>query len=159
MHINPAAALVSGAAGAVVLTTLHETLRRTVPYAPRMDILGMRALERLTLVAGATVPDDRSMHRRALAGDLIANTLYYAAVPGNSRGDTWGRGVLLGVAAGIGALGLSAPLGLGHPPHSNRTMNKLMTIGLYLVGGLAAAAVASAMPNENRDIRQERWPT
>jgi hypothetical protein len=139
------AAFASGAAGAVVLTALHETMRRAVRYAPRMDIVGMRALARVMRAAGATVPDDAMLHRLTLTGDLIANSLYYAAVPGGSPRETWARGAALGLAAGAGALALPEPLGLGQPPHSERTRNQLMTVGLYLAGGLAAAAVAAVM--------------
>lgn len=146
MTLAPAA-FASGAAGAVVLTALHETMRRAVRYAPRMDIVGMRALARVMRAAGATVSDDVTLHRVALAGDLIANSLYYAAVPGGSPRETWARGAALGLVAGAGALALPEPLGLGQPPHSQRTRNRLMTVGLYLAGGLAAAAVAGLMRN------------
>ena len=37
-------AMASGAAGALVLTGLHESARRIVPHAPRMDVIGERAL-------------------------------------------------------------------------------------------------------------------
>ena len=39
-------ALGSGLVGACALTLIHETARRFVDDAPRMDVLGMRALSK-----------------------------------------------------------------------------------------------------------------
>ena len=53
----------------------------------------------------------------------------------------WLRGVLLGLVAGVTAVVLPKPLGLPEEP-SNKTLGtQLMTVGLYLTGGLVAAAV------------------
>jgi hypothetical protein len=41
-----ARALISGFVGARTLTLIHETARRVNPNAPRMDILGMRAISK-----------------------------------------------------------------------------------------------------------------
>ena len=48
-------ALAGGLAGACVLTIAHESLRRVVPEAPRMDILGMRAIAKLMEKAGQSL--------------------------------------------------------------------------------------------------------
>ena len=147
---TPAAALASGAAGAIVLTSLHQAMRCAVPYPPRMDIVGKRALARLMRGAGAAVPCEPTLHRLTLAGDLIANSVYYAAVGGRSRRETLVRGAGLGLAAGVGALALPAPLGLGRPPHSEHVGNKLLTVALYVAGGLASAAAAIAMASRSK---------
>jgi len=63
-----------------------------------------------------------------------------AAVGGKKR--IWLYGALLGLAAGISAVVLPKSLGLPEES-SNKTLGtKIMTVGLYLIGGLAAAAVA-----------------
>ncbi len=136
--------LISGAVGAVALTTIHELGRARVPYAPRMDVLGMRALRRLPVFEHER-PRSSRLRRWALAGDLLANTLYYASVRSASRGATWKRGAVLGAAAGIGALALPTRLGLGEAPDSHRRANQAMTIAWYLAGALAAAAAANGM--------------
>ena len=41
--------ILAGLAGSVVLTGIHETLRRTSPDAPRMDLLGMQVRKILPL--------------------------------------------------------------------------------------------------------------
>ena len=95
--------------------------------------------------AGVEPPDDRRLHRWTLAGDLAANSLYYAAVPAATRGATWTRAAVLGLAAGLGALLLPRRMGIGDPPHSTGLPNQVMTVAWYVAGALAAAAVAEAM--------------
>jgi hypothetical protein len=134
----------SGAIGAGVLTLIHQSARGRVPRAPRMDVVGMRAVDRVSEWIGARVLPRSQLYRAALAGDMIANSLYYSMVPGRTRADTWRRGLLLGAMAGVGALSLPEPLGLGTPPDSHNRGNQLMTVAWYVLGGLAAAAAANA---------------
>ena len=149
-------AFVSGAAGAVVLTLVHEAARRSHPDAPRMDLLGMRALRKLLDFAGMPKPPRDDVRRLALAGDLVANSLYYAVVPGRTMGETWLRGAVLGAAAGAGALTLPPAMGLGNPPKHERLATQVMTIAWYLAGGIAAAGVANAMRSVRRRTATSR---
>jgi hypothetical protein len=137
--------ITSGVAGATALTLLHELARRRVAFAPRMDLVGMRALRRLVPSLREPAVDSQQLHRVALAGDLLANSMYYAAVPASTAGGTWTRAAVLGTAAGVGGLLLPRPMGLGAPPHSEHRRNQLMTVSWYLAGALASAAVARAM--------------
>jgi hypothetical protein len=132
----------AGLAGAAALTALHEVARRTIPNAPRMDVVGMRALARGLRAAGAEPPDQPDLYRQTLAGDLIANSAYYALVGTGSREQVYTRGAALGLLAGLGAVLLPRRIGLDDPPHSHRAENQLMTIAWYLAGGLAAACTA-----------------
>jgi hypothetical protein len=132
-------ALAGGLAGACVVTALHETIRRTVPNAPRMDLLGMRAIAKIMRKAGEEPPQDDELHTWALGGDIVSNSLYYSLV-GTDK-NAWLRGAFLGAAAGIGGVLLPGPLGLGEAPSGRTTQTKAMTIGLYFVGGMVAAAV------------------
>jgi hypothetical protein len=138
------ASLVSGAIGALTLTAVHEAGRRRLPYAPRMDVLGMRALRRLPAFEHER-PRSARLQRWALAGDLVANSLYYAAVPAASSASTWARAAALGVAAGVGALALPERMGLGEAPNSQRWANQAMTVAWYVAGALATAAAANGM--------------
>lgn len=146
--------LLAGSVGAVTLTMVHELGRRLLPDAPRMDVLGTRALRRLENAPGwsssswltrLSRSNAATRHRVAMAGDLVANSLYYAAVAGRSAGDTWTRAAVLGSAAGAGALLLPKPMGLGEPPRSHRADTQAMTVAWYLIGALAAGATANAM--------------
>lgn len=132
-------ALAGGLAGALTLTLIHETARRLRPDAPRMDMLGRRALARGLARLGVEPPSDE-LQGLALAGDLATNSLYYALVGVGSPGRALVRGAALGTAAGLGAITLPPVLGLGRAPRGLTTRTKAMTAAWYLAGGLAAAA-------------------
>lgn len=132
-------AALSGVAGAVAVTTVHQIARRVTENAPRMDVLGVRALTRGAHIADITVPGPQTMQTAALAGDLLCNSAYY------SLATTWPRAAVLGIAAGVGALVLPQRMGLGDAPKSDRLSNKVMTIAWYVAGGLAAAATAKVL--------------
>jgi hypothetical protein len=144
--------LASGAAGALALTAIHELGRTQVSYAPRMDVLGMRALRRFTPGLRHEAPRSGRLRRWALAGDLVANTMYYAAVPARSRTDTWTRAAALGLSAGAGALLLPQQMGLGEPPHSQRLANQAMTVAWYVAGALVSATVANLLASRRRRV-------
>lgn len=133
-------ALVSGLAGAVVLTLVHQAARHLTPDAPRMDVLGLRGLRKLLAAADAPQPDHDTAYNLTMAGDLLSNGLYYSLV--GSGPDAWWRGAALGVAAGVGGVVLPGPLGLGDGPSNRTPQTKLMTVAWYTLGGLVAAGVS-----------------
>ena len=133
-------ALKAGLTGAVVLTVAHETLRRLRSDAPRMDIVGKRAFKRVWRRFGGRPPRGRSLYGATLAADLLTNTAYYAAFLLGRANRPWIRQSAAGLAAGVGALALPPVIGLGFAPKSYRRTNRFLTIGLYLLGGLTAAA-------------------
>lgn len=138
-------ALGSGIAGASALTILHEGVRRVTPVAPRMDVLGMRAIAAVMRKFGQEPPPERPLHDITLVGDLVANSLYYSVV-GTQRGKAaWTTGALLGLGAGLGALLLPGPLGLGREPSQRTPATQIMTVAWYVIGGLAAGAVAGLL--------------
>ena len=53
-----------------------------------------------------------------MVGDVLSNGLYYSLVGGGRH--TVRRGLLLGLAAGVGGVALPGPMGLGEAP-SGRT--------------------------------------
>ena len=132
----------AGVVGAAALTLLHESVRRVRPDAPRMDRLGMRALAGGLRAAEVEPPPEGRLHTLALAGDLLANSLYYSLVGVGPAGKAWRRGIVLGLAAGAGAVVLPPVLGLGSRPSRRTTQTKAMTVAWYAAGGLAAAAAS-----------------
>jgi hypothetical protein len=130
----------SGVAGALALTMIHETGRRVLAHAPRMDEVAMRGLRKLL---PGKQRDPVRLHQLALAGDLLSNSVYYSAIAAPTRTATWTRAALLGTAAGFGALLLPERLGLGVPPNADRRANQFMTVAWYVSGALAAAFVAT----------------
>lgn len=136
----PARALTSGVAGALVLTGLHEVARRLLPHAPRMDVIGERALSRSLGALGYRPPRGNRLYGATLAGELFSNALYYSVVGAARRSRSLRTGLLLGFAAGLGAVLLPPILGLGTPPGEKKTVTPLLTVAWYTAGGLAAAA-------------------
>ncbi len=142
-------AMAGGLAGACIITVIHETTRRLVPEAPRMDVLGMRAIAKGLKNIGQTPPADDELHSWAMAGDIVSNSLYYS-LAGTGSG-AWLRGALLGIGAGVGAVMLPGPLGLGEKPSARTNQTKVMAFGLYLIGGLAAAAVGQLLASDEEE--------
>lgn len=143
-------ALASGVAGAVALNLVHETARRTVPRAPRMDVIGRRGIAKTAYALGVEPPHGQRLQAAALAGDLVSNSLYYSLVGlGSDRArPTWRRGLLLGLAAGLGAVLLPPVMGLGRQPGHRGPFTHLLTVTWYTIGGMAAAAVLRALPDD-----------
>jgi hypothetical protein len=131
-------AMGSGLVGACALTLIHEAARRYIDDAPRMDVVGMRAIAKTMRAVDVLPPVP--LHEVALVGDLVSNSFYYGLVGVGAREDALRNGALLGLAAGLGAVFLPEPLGLGRQPSSNSTGTQLMTVAWYLLGGLAAGA-------------------
>lgn len=149
--------LLAGVTGALALTAVHQAGQRFFPDAPRMDVLGMRAMAGLRRQAGAPVPDRDTLYRQTLVGDVVSNAIYYSLVGLGARHGRWTRGAALGLAAGVGALLLPRPLGLGAPPHSESGRNQVLTVAWYTAGGLAAAAMLGlVVPAGTRRIPQGR---
>lgn len=139
-------ALGSGLIGAAALTVIHETTRRFLDDAPRMDVLGMRAIAKSLRAVGQEPPVP--LHEVALAGDLAANSLYYSLVAVGSPRTALARGALLGAAAGAGAIVLPGPLGLGSLPYLRTPATRAMTVAWYTLGGLAAGAAFQLLGDE-----------
>ncbi len=147
--MNIISALGAGLAGATALTVLHEVNRRIDPRAPRMDLLGMNALELIFKKAGKSVPSSNTLHKQALAADIISNLAYYS-LAGIGNKNLWTKSSLLGLGAGIGALLLPKPMGL-NPEHSNKSARtQFSTVALYLVGGLVTGAVLNLIRSKQQ---------
>lgn len=79
--MKPLPSLAAGLAGGEALTALHETARRLRPRdAPRMDVLGMRALRKLLGRARVSQPNVAALFDLTVAGDVLSNGLYYSLV-------------------------------------------------------------------------------
>jgi len=134
-------ALGSGLAGACALTAAHLAVQKTVKDAPRMDVLGERAIAKTIAAAGGTPPSAEALYPAALAGDIVANSAYYSLVGVAGREAAPVTGAVLGLLAGVGALALPGPLGLGSEPSNKTVKTQVLTVGLYLLGGLVAGMV------------------
>ncbi|MBC3785606.1 hypothetical protein [Spirosoma utsteinense] len=132
--------LVSGLAGAIALNVLHETVRQFVPEAPRADILGMRSIKKGYEKAGEQPPTGDNLYGLAMLGDVTSNAVYYSLVGiGPKQPLLVGAG--LGVLAGVGAVTLPGPMGLGEAPTTRSSATIAMTVAWYLFGGVVAGGV------------------
>ena len=141
------ASITSGLAGSVALTLLHQVMKNNVSNAPRMDKLGMEAMETSLDKVGLPVPAKEELYNKTLAGDLVANTSYYSMVgliPRNSIA----TGAVLGALAGIGAIGLPGKMGLNNQHTNKTTKTKLLTVALYLSAGLIAGMAYKFMTRQ-----------
>lgn len=149
-------ALAGGAVGASVVTALHESVRRLRPDAPRMDVLGMRAISAVMRSGGMKPPAADRLHTITMIGDLLGNGLYYSLVGTKGDDRVWLRGAVLGLAAGIGGVVLPPLMGLGSRPSGRTTQTMIMTVAWYLAGGFAAAATARMLARAQERFAVER---
>ena len=133
-------ALLAGLAGAVAVTALNETARRILPHAPRLEVLGERGLSASLKAVGVQPPEGEALFYSTLAADLASNALYYSLVALRGKDGALALGGGLGLAAGVGAVVLPRPLGLGEQPGSRNPQTPVLTTLWYLAGGLAAGA-------------------
>jgi len=152
-------ATASGLIGACTLTLIHESARRIWPDAPRMDVLGMRAIAKfMRQFEMEKLPSNEQLHNLALVSDVVSNTLYYSLVGIGRPERALRRGTILGLAAGIGAVLLPEPLGLGKAPSARTPETKAMTVGWYLAGGLAAAVAYRVLTRPVSEARRGQPP-
>lgn len=142
-------ALATGAAGAATVTLAHEVVRQLVPKAPRMDRLGMVALARILRATGVSVPRREKLRGYTLLGDLAGNALFYAPLAKRGKRPLL-RGLALGLAAGLGAVVLTPMLGLPRRHRGLTLRTQAITVGLYALGGVAAAAMSSLLDRPTR---------
>jgi hypothetical protein len=135
------AGLAGGLAGTLTVASIHEALKRVTPDAPRMDVLDMELIRKGLKSINKEVPGEDELQRWAVGGELFCDTAYYGLVAMGGKKGVWLRGALLGLIAGVTAVVLPKPLGLSEEA-SNKTLGtQIMTVGLYLMGGLAASAI------------------
>lgn len=131
-----------GLAGAVSLTLVHQGARAVLKHPPRMDVLGMRSIQKLSKTLGLPTPHGRALYQQSLIGDLISNTVYYALVSMGRPRRIYLRGALLGALAGLGAVVLPPYLGLGERPSRAKRSTAFFTVLWYTLGGLGSARAA-----------------
>ena len=144
------AAVAGGLAGTLTVASIHEALRRVTPDAPRMDLLDMELIRKGLKSLDKEAPGEDDLQRWAVGGELLCDTAYYGLAAMGGKKGVWFRGALLGLIAGVTAVVLPKPLGLPEAPSNRTPATQLMTIGLYLMGGLVAAAVAKLVDAAQR---------
>lgn len=142
-------ALGPGLVGAVSLTLVHQGARAVLDHPPRMDVLGMRSIKKVSRWFGLRPAHGRTLYRQSMVGDLVSNTLYYALIGLGRPRRPFLRGAFLGALAGLGAVVLPPYLGLGKRPSRAKSSTSALTVLWYTLGGLGAAfAVKRSLATE-----------
>ena len=134
-------AVAGGFAGACVMTLVHQAARKFTPNAPRLDVLGMRAIIRSLRGLEQTPPTGKALYDVAFVADLASNTALFSLVGAGGGDNPVAKGALLGLGAGVATATLPPALGLGHQPSEAAPKTQLLTVAWYLVGGLTAGGV------------------
>jgi hypothetical protein len=150
------ASLGGGLAGACAVTLLHESVRKIVPKAPRMDLLGMNAISKGLNAAGIKTPTGNKLYTLAMAGDILSNSIYYALAGTGNEKNIWLKSSLLGLAAGVAAVALPGPMGLNEKHSARSTQTRLMTVGLYVAGALVATSIMKILASR-KDRKHQEW--
>ncbi len=144
METSTKAAVVAGLAGAGTLNLIHETARRFIPNAPHVHEVAMQANQRFVFSPLGIQLSKRNLYLATLAGDLVSNSVFYAAVVnGMGRSDqnsVWKRATLFGLGAGVLTVILPPLAGLKQQPTRNFAKTATLTAAWYLLGSLVAAA-------------------
>src|ERR1700744_6475219 len=104
--------LAGGLTGAVVLTLLHETVRRFDADAPRVDLVGEEGVNKMLEGFGTEPLQGNALYAATVSGDLLANGVYYSTIGQAKDEKLLLRGAVAGLAAGWGALSLTNKVGL-----------------------------------------------
>ena len=139
----------AGLGGAIVLNLLHESLKKKKMDTPRIDLVGEEALQKTLGYFGSKIENKDTLYKATLAGDLISNATYYSMI-GNSTEHVWGKAISLGLVAGIGAVLVPKEIGLDDEPVAKNNQVKAMTVGYYLVGALATAAILTVLKSKKQ---------
>lgn len=131
--------LVGGLAGAVALNVVHQVVKSFEHDAPRVDLIGEEALSKGMEGMGLTPPTGNALFAATLTGDVISNALYYSTIGFGNKKTILLRGAAFGMAAGIGALTLTKPMGLSDAPVTRTDKTKILTVAWYTIGGFVAA--------------------
>ena len=132
--------LAGGLAGACAVTLLHEVIKRIDKDAPRLDLLGMESMRKGLQSADVAVPDDDTLYKETLAGDIASNTIYYSLAGLGEQG-TELKGGALGFLGGIGAVYLPQFFGLNEQHTARTDKTKALTTLYYSLGGVVASEV------------------
>lgn len=90
------------------------------------------------------------MYGTSLVGDILSNATYFSIINGEGK-ELWTKAASAGLLAGIGAVQLPNKLGLDDTPVAKSLTTKLLTIGYYLAGAIATAAIIKVLDNiENK---------
>ncbi|HEY1009806.1 MAG TPA: hypothetical protein VGE58_06825, partial [Daejeonella sp.] len=90
-------------------------------------------------------PTGDRLYGITLAGDVLTNASYFAAIGMGGKKFMLLRAIGAGVSAGIAAVKAPKPMGLNDQHVANTDKRQMMTIGYYVFGSLVTAGVLALM--------------
>lgn len=147
--MNFVKSLIAGFAGAAALNILHETMRKLDSEAPRMDLVGEQAVRKSAEALHIEPPTGNKLYGVTLAGDVLTNATYFAAIGMGSKKYLLLRAVGAGVSAGFTALKAPKPLGLNEKHVANSEKREVLTVAYYVFGALVTAGVLGLMTKKS----------
>jgi hypothetical protein len=137
--------ITAGFIGSIALNLLHEGLRKRNTNVPKINLIGEEALNKtLVNIGQPPITDEEKLYKATLKADLLSNTMYYSLI-GGKTGLIWPKAIVLGLAAGIGAVKLPEPMGLNPQPINRTDEIKALTVGYYLFGALVTGFVLKTL--------------
>ena len=143
--MNFVKSLIAGFAGAAALNILHEGMRKLDPEAPRLDLVGEEALKKSAEALDLKPPAGKSLYGITLAGDVLTNASYFAAIGMGGRKFMLLRAIGAGLSAGFAAVKAPKPMGLNEKHVANTEKREIMTVAYYVFGALVTAGVLGMM--------------
>jgi nitrate/nitrite transporter NarK len=137
--------LIGGITGAVALNILHQAVKQFDHDAPRVDLVGEEALSKGLEKLGIEPPTGDALFTATMVADLIGNSAYYSIIGTAKKKHLLVIGGITGLAAGIGAITLTKPMGLSDAPVTRTDKTKLLSVGWYTFGGIVAGSVMKAL--------------
>jgi hypothetical protein len=147
-----AANLIGGLAGAAALNIIHQTIKQIDSEAPRVDLVGEEALNKVITSTGGEPLTGNTLFTATLAADLLSNAFYYSLIGLGKKKNLLLRGATYGLAAGVGALQLTEPMGLNDAPITKTDKTKALTVGWYLLGGIITALTIKALRTKDKPL-------
>jgi hypothetical protein len=152
-------AITAGAIGTTAITLLHEGARQVIPNSPRVELMGMRGIQKYGLdPLGLTVPRPL-LYSLSIAFDLVHNSLGYAMAVGlagnQNKKRLWTTAILYGLGTGIFTLTMPPLVKIGQQPTKNLKATSAMTIGMYILGGIITAAAFSFFSKNSEGMPEE----
>jgi len=137
--------ILGGLAGALALNGLHQAYQLADHDAPRVDLIGEQALTEIMESMGINPLKGNALFATTMVADVLSNALYYSIIGIGKKKNLIIRGATYGLAAGIGALTLTQPLGLRDAPVTRTEKTKVLTVAWYLIGGITTGLIIKTL--------------
>lgn len=135
----------SALVGTVTVAALQQVSRFLLKDGPRMDVLGEKIIEKGFRKLGRTPPKNTPL-LSWVGGNMGSDTLVFALVGAGQPRRPIVRGAIVGALTGLGALVLPPLLGITSKHTAKNPKQAALTVGLYVLAGLAAGAAHRLAP-------------